>query len=142
MLKTEIFPCGWHVSHFELPVLTKINMGDKMDNITFANYLMGLIAGLTLLLFGWTHTRASQAHTKIDTERKDNEARFRLCYEKIAEQGRLTEACRQQIGLRIDSHMTEVQVKDFVDRTTKPIEKTLAEMHSDIKTIMRDRANE
>lgn len=109
-----------------------------MDDSTFYKYLVGLLMMTGSLLFGWTHHRASSAHKKIDVERKDNEARFNLVYEKIAKQGGTIHTCRNQIEEDIKHHMTEVQIKDFVDRSIKPIETQIGVVHDDVKEILKE----
>lgn len=91
------------------------------------------------LLFGWTHHRASSAHKKIDGERKDNESRFNLVYEKISRQENTVRVCKDQIEEDMKHHMTEGQIKDFVDRSIKPIEKAINAVHEDVKEILKER---
>lgn len=109
-----------------------------MDDSTFWKWLVGLIMTAYLFLLRWTHSRASSAHTKIDNERKDNEARFNLVYEKIAGQGNTISRCKNQIEEDIKHHMTEVQIKDFVDRSIKPIETSIKTVHEDVKEILKE----
>lgn len=109
-----------------------------MDDSTFYKYLLGLLLMTGSLLFGWTHHRASSAHNKIDDERKDNEDRFKMVYAKIARQEGTIITCKDQIEEDIKHHMTEVQIKDFVDRSIKPIETQIKVVHDDVKEILKE----
>jgi len=100
--------------------------------------LVGLLMMMGSLLFGWTHHRASSAHKKIDDERKDNESRFDSVHERIANQGHTIHTCKNQIEEDIKHHMTEVQIKDFVDRSIKPIQTQIMVVHEDVKEILKE----
>jgi len=115
-----------------------MHKGQIMDDSTFLKWLLGLVASMGLLLFNWTHHRASSAHKKIDDERKDNEARFIMVYEKIAGQGNTISKCKNQIEEDIKHHMREDQIKDFVDRSIKPIETQIGVVHDDVKEILKE----
>ena len=112
---------------------------------SFLTWLSMMASGMLVLLFGWTHKRASSAHIEVAKERIANEARINLCYEKIAETVNRTEACRIKIEKDIAEHMTEVQIKDFVDRSIKPIQTQISGVdnridvvHDDVKTILKE----
>ena len=115
-----------------------MHKGYTMDDSTFYKYLVGLLMMMGSLLFGWTHHRASSAHRKIDIERKDNEARFNLVHTKINKQESTIHTCKGQIEEDIKHHMTEVQIKDFVDRSIKPIETQINVVHEDVKEILKE----
>jgi len=109
-----------------------------MDDSTFYKYLVGLLMMMGSLLFGWTHHRASSAHKKIDDERKDNESRFNLVHTKINKQEGTIHTCKNQIEEDMKHHMTEGQIKDFVDRSIKPIQTQLTVVHEDVKEILKE----
>lgn len=109
-----------------------------VDDSTFWKWLVGIIMTAYLFLLKWTHSRASSAHTKIDNERKDNEARFNLVYEKIAGQGQTISKCKNQIEEDMKHHMREDQIKDFVDRSIKPLETQISTVHDGQKAAHED----
>ena len=97
-----------------------------------------------------THNTAKEAHKKIDKERDDNEARLALVYKRIANSIEKTEVCKQEIYEIIrklaDGLMTEVQVKDFVDRemramqaAMKTTQESISAVHNDVKEILRSK---
>ncbi len=118
--------------------MNKENIMATPGDPSFLTWLSMMASGMLVLLFGWTHNRASSAHTKIAKERTANEARINLCYEKIAETVNKTENCRIKIERDIAEHMTEVQIKDFVDRSIKPIQTQINIVHDDVKTILKE----
>jgi len=113
-----------------------MNESDYMDDSTFYKYVIGILTLAWSLLIGWTHHRASSAHTKIDSERKDNEARFNLVYEKIAESIQKTEKCRIEIKKDLEVRMTEPHIKEYVAMSIKPLENKVDATHTDIKAIL------
>jgi hypothetical protein len=115
--------------------------GLTMDDSTFLKWALGLVTLLGLTLIGRTHTKATDAHVKIEKERDDNEARLALCYQRIADTTEKTEVCRREIYKDMHSLssklMTEVQVKDFVDRSIKPMQDSINAVHSDVKELLK-----
>ncbi len=109
-----------------------------MDDANFFKWLSGGLLFTGGLLLKWIHHRASSAHGKIDSERKDNEARFNLVYEKIAGQSGTISKCKNQIEEDMKHHMREDQIKDFVDRSIKPIETQINVVHEDVKEILKE----
>lgn len=87
---------------------------------TLIQWLLGLVTTLLLILFGWSNSKANLAHRRIDEEINT-----------------ITK-CKEDINNEFSKHMTEPQVKDFVDRTIKPIENKIDAIHSDLKQWMRE----
>lgn len=85
----------------------------------FIEWLLGIITILFTLLFGWLNNKTTLAHSKIDKAE------------------RRVSRCRQEISEDLSRHMNEAQVKDFVDRTIKPIENKVDAIHTDVKTLLK-----
>ena len=89
-----------------------------MDDANFFKWLFGTFLVIWVFITKWTHTRASSAHEKIN---------------KVSDKLGL---CRQEIDREFSSHMTEFQIKDFVDRSIKPLENKVDAIHVDLKTLL------
>ena len=98
-----------------------------MDDTTFLKWLIGLLMAAWTLLFSWTHSRATSAHDKAE------EANNKI------------NKCRQEVDTNVHdlsrTLMTEAQVKDFVDRSLKPLEKSIQAVHTDIKILIRGKSD-
>ena len=94
------------------------------------SYLLGAVQLLWLLLLGRTHASAKSAHDSIAEERKLNDAKATVIHEKINKSINQVSLCRQQVDENIRTLskdlMTELQVKDFVDRSIKPLENQIS----------------
>lgn len=105
--------------------------GQIVDDANFFKWLTGIILLMGSLLFSWTHARASSAHKKIDDDRRDTGRRFSLIDSNIS-------TCKQGIDKDLANHMTEFQIKDFVDRSIKPLEDKIDAVHVDLKAVLRE----
>ena len=107
--------------------------GQIMDEPTVIKSLLGLVATLSLLLFSKNHAVAKDAHTKIDHEREATDDKMDTVHEKINAAVSSIHSCRQEVDMSIHTMskelMTEVQVKDFVDRSIKPIETKINDLN-------------
>jgi len=112
--------------------------GHTMDETNFFKWLFGAFLTIWIFVTRWTHSRTTSAHSKIDEERKDNEARFNTVHEKINRQASTIHTCKNQIEEDIKHHMTEGQIKDFVDRSIKPIQTQITVVHEDVKEILKE----
>lgn len=110
-----------------------------LGNPNLLSYLLGIVQVLWLILLGRTNSKADSSLEKVDKERTANEARFNLVYEKIAKQENTIHTCKNQIEEDMKHHMTEGQIKDFVDRSIKPIETSIKAVHEDVKEILKER---
>lgn len=111
-------------------------------NNTVLMWISGLVAGAYLLLLNWLYT-------SIVREKKLTAWRVDEIYKRIKKAEEETQHCRQDIEKQMSVHMTEPQIKDFVDRSVRPlkeavdgvkqtlvdIEKTNSQIHSDVRVL-------
>jgi len=113
-----------------------MSKGHVMDETNFFKWFFGALLTIWLFLTKWSHSRISAAHAKIDEERKDNEARFNLVYEKIAESISKTEKCRNEIKKDLEVRMTEPHIKEYVGLKIEPLTNKVNEIHTDVKALL------
>ena len=115
------------------------NVGDS----NFWMWLVGIFLSFWGLITKWQSARITDAHKKIEEDRRDNGRRFENAHKEIEFNNDKMHDCRQQLYTDLDklsrTLMTEAQVKDFVDRSIRPIEKSINAVHTDIKLLIAEK---
>ena len=98
-------------------------MSDPNITPNFIQWLLGIVSLLFFTMLGWVNSKSNTAIRKADAS------------------ANTVSVCRKEIDKNIHDLskelMTEVQVKDFVDRSIKPLEKSIQAVHTDIKELLR-----
>ena len=105
-----------------------------MDEPT-TKIILGFIGSAWLVITGWTHHRASSAHDKLDERRKEFKYDVTKVYERIKTGEDSQEKCRQELEEKVNNRMTESQIKDFVDREVKSLQRSVDTVNNNVEKM-------